>query len=260
MKNLQAHKCNGEAGDDGLLQNINNPSETDKFSKTLIQNISHEIRTPLNAIVGFSALISEKGQTEESKEYFADIIMKSSDNLLAILNDILIVSDIEAGKIKFSKSVLNLNSTLKSIYQKYYPATAEKGIGIRLETTLPESESTIYTDSGKFVQIFSILISNAIKFTEKGRIEFGYSTRNGMLVLHVSDTGIGISEKDLPNIFKRFYKAENPSVQSYKGTGLGLTIAKAYVKLLSGKIWVHSEAGKGTVVYFSIPYERAVPN
>jgi signal transduction histidine kinase len=234
-----------------------NADEYHKFRTTFVQNISHEIRTPLNAIVGFSALLCEKEQTDAAKEYFTEVIMRSSDNLLSIINDINEISNIEAGMLKVKTGEINLNSAMKDLHSKFYSRASEKGVEIRYETTLDDVESDIKTDVSKLIQVISNLINNAVKFTGNGLIDFGYRQKNGFLEFYVADTGIGIKEEEHSKIFESFYKAGNSKLQNYAGTGLGLSIAKAYVELLGGEIWLNSEPGKGTVFFFTIPHNKA---
>jgi signal transduction histidine kinase len=227
-----------------------------KILKDSLHNISHEIRTPLNAIVGFSALLCEKEQTETAKEYYTEVILRSSDNLLSIINDIIEISNIETGNLKAKTGEINLNFAMKDLHRKFYSRAAEKGVEIRYETTLRDEEADIKTDGSKLIQVISNLLNNAVKFTGCGLVDFGYRLKNGLLEFYVADTGIGIQEEEHSKIFDSFYKAGNSKLQNYAGTGLGLSIAKAYVELLGGEIWLNSEPGKGTVIFFTTPYNK----
>ncbi len=230
--------------------------ESDRLKTAFLHNISHEIRTPLNAIVGFSALLREPGQTPEVTDSYVDIIMQSSDLLLAIVGDIIEISNIEAGITKIKKTDTDLNSIMKRMYDKFKPLAAAKMIELSYETSLPEGNAMVQTDDSKLIKILSNLISNAIKFTAEGMIEFGYKLKKNNIRFYVSDTGIGIPEEQQARVFDRFYQVENSMKKLYEGTGLGLAITKAYVELFGGKIWLRSEPDKGSVFYFTIPYEE----
>ena len=231
--------------------------ESDKLKTAFIHNISHEIRTPMNAIVGFSALLTEPGLDEVSVLSYIDTITQSSNQLLAIINDIIEISNIEAGILKCSKNEIKINLVFQRLFDQFYPKAAEKGIAFRKETPLPDNEAIIQTDNTKFIQILTNLLGNAFKFTAKGRIEFGYILNDRFINFYVSDTGIGIPEDQFQRVFDRFYQVEHIMARHFEGTGLGLSISKAFVELMGGKIWVDSELGKGSVFYFTLPYSKS---
>lgn len=230
---------------------------SDQLKTAFLHNISHEIRTPMNAIVGFSALLNEPDINAEIRDSYLKIIIDSSDQLLAIVNDIIEISNIEVGILKASMNDINLNSQLLAIYRQFSHKAAEKGIEFKLNTALSGSKAMIETDSVKLIQILSNLLNNAIKFTRKGKIVFGYTHKDGYLEFYVADTGIGIHPDQHEKIFERFYQVENSASRAYEGTGLGLSITKAYVELLGGNIWLSSEPDRGSVFYFTLPYKKA---
>lgn len=233
--------------------------ESDRLKTAFLHNISHEIRTPMNAIVGFSALLGEPDVDENSKKSYIEIIMQSSNHLLSIITDIVDISNIEANLIKTVKSEVNINSMLKSLCSQFFPKSYEKRIDLSCETSLKETDSLILTDRTKLTQILSNMISNALKFTDKGSINLTCKPVNNFLEFSVSDTGIGIPSQYHDRVFDRFFQVQNNVKRLYEGTGLGLTISRAYIKLLGGDIWLSSESGKGTTFFFTIPYEKVVP-
>jgi len=240
-----------------LIRAKDKAEEGDRLKTAFLNNISHEIRTPMNAITGFSALLAEPDITKETQKSYIEIINQSSDYLLEVLNDIIEISNIEAGILRLKKNRINVNTLLIKLYKQFSPQAAEKGIELKLKTVLPDNEANIFTDNAKLIQIISNLLSNALKFTLHGKIEFGYSLANEDLEFFVSDTGIGISEDQHQKIFNRFYQVEHSDKSLlYEGTGLGLSISKKYIELLNGKIWLKSKPGFGTIFYFTIPYEE----
>lgn len=241
-----------------LIKARDKAEEGDKLKTAFLHNISHEIRTPMNAITGFSALLGEPDLTRETQKSYIDIITQSSDHLLDVLNDIIEVSNIEAGILKLKKNEVNLNSLMGKLFKQFKPAAIEKGIEFNYTTGLPNDQADIVTDYAKLIQILSNLLGNALKFTIHGEIEFGYNLKNENLEFFVSDTGISIPVDQQKKIFDRFYQVEYTATRQFEGTGLGLSISKEYVELMEGNIWLTSDPGHGSVFYFSIPYEEVV--
>jgi PAS domain S-box-containing protein len=232
--------------------------ESDRLKTAFLHNISHEIRTPMNAIVGFSALLGEPDLNAQSRMDYIEVIIQSSNHLLAIISDIVDISNIEANLIKIVKNDINLNSVLKSLCEQFIPKAGEKKIQLICESNVPDSDAIIITDSTKLSQILLNLINNAIKFTDKGYVKVGCLRRGQFLEFNVSDTGIGISEEYHQKIFDHFYQIQHSTSRLYEGTGLGLAISKSNVEIMGGKIWLTSEPGKGTSFFFTIPYEKQV--
>lgn len=230
--------------------------ELDRLKKAFLRNISHEIRTPLNAIVGFSTLLGEPGYNKEQQQEFRDMITKSTDHLLALINDIVELSKVEARMVKIRKGRINLNQALTSIFERFRQQAAEKDLSFRFRASLTEEDSNYMTDGYKLKQVLHHLVGNAVKFTPAGSVEFGYENDDDNIEFFVKDTGIGISEEQQSDIFSRFYQADYSSSRHYEGNGLGLTIAKTYVELLGGKIWFTSQPGVGSEFRFRIGMER----
>lgn len=240
-----------------LIRAKEKAEESDHLKTAFLHNISHEIRTPMNAIVGFSALLNEPDLTPDNQKSYLKIIIDSSDQLLAIVNGIIEISNIEVGILKTSKNEIDLNSQMMMLYRQYNQKAAEKGLEFRLHTSLSGSKAVVELDSVKLVQILSNLLNNAFKFTGRGKVIFGYSIEGEFIEFFVSDTGIGINEDQFEKIFDRFYQVENSASRTYEGTGLGLSISKAYVEFLGGRIWLSSIPGKGSTFYFTLPYKRS---
>ncbi len=228
--------------------------ESDRLKTAFLHNVSHEIRTPMNAIIGFSALLNEPDTTEEERHQFIEIIFQSGSQLLSIINDIVDIANIESGQVKLNIKEMNLNFSLRSLDEQFSYKEKSDLISINLEAGLPDNKAFIETDGTKLIQILSNLINNATKFTKEGRIDFGYSLKDGNLEFFVRDTGIGIPPEHHEKIFERFFQVDNLVSRKFGGTGLGLSICKAYVELLGGKIWVSSLPVEGTEFRFTLPY------
>lgn len=228
--------------------------ESDRLKTAFLHNVSHEIRTPMNAIIGFSYLLSDPELSKAEHLQYVDIISQSSNQLLSIINDIMDIANVESGQVKLNIMELNLNSALFILNEQFSYRDNQSNILIKLTTGLTDDEAIIVTDRTKLIQILTNLITNSLKFTKQGQIDFGYVLKDGFLEFFVRDTGIGISNDHIGKIFDRFYQVDGAVSRQYGGTGLGLSICKAYVELLGGKISVESEPGIGTTFIFTIPY------
>jgi len=231
--------------------------ESDRLKSAFLANMSHEIRTPMNGILGFAELLKEPKLTDKEQQEYISIIKKSGVQMLNTINDIVDISKIESGQMEVYISETNVNEQTEYIYAFFKPETDQKGLQFFLKNTLPVKEAIIKTDPEKVYAILTNLVKNAIKFTHKGSIEFGYNlkpTEPVELEFFVKDTGIGIRQEHKKFIFDRFRQGNESLTRNYEGSGLGLSISKAFVKMLGGKIWVESEEGKGSVFYFTIPY------
>jgi CheY-like chemotaxis protein len=208
----------------------------------------------MNGIIGFSGLLKSNDLTESKKYQYLEIITKSSEQLLKIVNEVMDISLIETGGIKLHESKVCLNSLLDDI-QLSITATLRKELTFSVQKGLSDSESMIITDEGKFSQILNNLIGNAIKFTPDGEIKIGYVLKGNELEFYVKDSGIGIDPVIQERIFERFFQADHSTSRIYSGIGLGLAICKGNIELLNGRIWLKSELNKGSVFYFTIPYK-----
>lgn len=231
--------------------------ESDRLKTAFLHNISHEIRTPLNAIVGFTALLDDPDLQPVNRKQYIDIIFQSSDQLLSIISDIVDISNIETGQIKVTLNQVNINYTIRNLFEQYNLRAVQQGLLIHYKLTLNDDEAFIETDGAKLIHILTNLLNNSFKFTKDGKIEFGYTIKNGFVEFVVSDTGIGISEEKQTKIFERFYQVENSISRQYGGTGLGLSICRSYAELLGGNIRVESEPGTGSIFYFTLPFKSS---
>ncbi|PLX22469.1 MAG: hypothetical protein C0599_06265 [Salinivirgaceae bacterium] len=226
--------------------------ESDRLKSAFLTNMSHEIRTPMNAILGFSELLKKDNLNENKKERYLELINNGGKRLLNIISDIIDVSKLDAKQVKILISSCNINQILDELYSGFSLIVKDSDVTIQVEKGLPDNESVVFTDSNRIMQILSNLIDNALKFTVKGIVEFGYVNEGDRLKFYVKDTGPGIKPEDQQIIFERFRQAEHFHSQN-SGTGLGLFIAKELTELLGGKLWVESELGEGTAFYFIIP-------
>lgn len=230
--------------------------ESDRLKTAFLHNISHEIRTPMNAIVGFSGFLKDPDIDDEKKRHCTDIIVQSSNQLMTIIDDIVKISSIEAGQEKLNESNVQLNSILEYEYEQFSPKANEKGLDFQMMPGLKNDYSEILTDETKLMQVLTNLMANAFKFTSSGHIYSGYKLKKGFIEFFVEDTGIGIQKDMQKKIFQRFTQVDSSLNRQYGGSGLGLSISKAYVNLMGGEMWIESEKDNGSCFYFTIPYRR----
>ncbi len=229
--------------------------ESDRLKSAFLANMSHEIRTPMNAILGFSELLRSEDITKEVRDEYTKIIHNKGNELMFIINDIIDISKIEAGDIKIIKSDLEVNDFLKPLYQHY---NKEKSLmskdHIQLRLNIPEmANPVIHTDPARLKQIINNLINNALKFTQEGFVEIGYTLRDPDVEFFVRDTGIGVTAEKQHIIFDRFRQVDESLNSQFGGTGLGLAISKNLVELLGGEMRIKSEEHQGSTFYFTLP-------
>lgn len=228
--------------------------EGERLKTMFLQNISHEIRTPLNAICGSANLLNDNYFSAEQKDNLIDIIQTSSAKLLAIVTDILTVASLDTGQEKTIIRKTALNGIFTELEEKYRQMAEQKGLDFIIQPGLSYEASLIQTDRSKLLRILSNLISNAIKFTNEGSVQAGYTLEGDQLVLYVKDSGIGIDESLHEHIFDSFRQADTHIQYNFGGTGLGLSVVKGYAELLGGSVRVNSALGKGSDFYVSLPY------
>ncbi len=227
--------------------------ELDKMKDEFIAIVSHDLRTPLTSMLSLSDLflMERFGGLTEKQKWAIEIINRSGQHLLSLINDLLDLAKIEAGKVDLSMSKTRLGKVINDSINAMQFNAQEKNIEIKLD--MPDAEPEITGDWIKLYQVMNNLIGNAIKFThERGRVIIGLKY-NGEAKVSVSDTGQGIPKEDLPHIFDKFRQAKTKATRGEKGSGLGLAIVKNLVELHGGRVWVESEIGKGTTFYFTIP-------
>jgi signal transduction histidine kinase len=227
--------------------------ESDRLKSAFLANMSHEIRTPMNGILGFAELLKRPEYSGEEKEKFVAIIEKSGRRMLNILNDLIDISKIEAGQMDMFKTETNLSEMLDHLNRFFSPEAMAKGL--KLTSTFPAKPTPyiIFTDKEKLYAILTNLVKNALKFTPKGQVSFGFERINNQLNFFVKDTGIGIPSNRLQAVFDRFVQADIADKSAYQGAGLGLAISKAYVEMLGGTIRVESIENVGSSFYFTLP-------
>jgi PAS domain S-box-containing protein len=229
--------------------------ESDRLKTAFLNNISHEVRTPLNGILGFSSLLCDADLTEEDRIKFSEVINHSSEELTAIIDDIICISSIEANQEKVNETEIDLNDFMNKLHIQIKETTKSRQIDFTLSTSLESPQSKICIDESKLHQILSRLIDNALKNTTKGHVEFGYNLKNDQLVFYVKDTGTGIPKEFQEVIFNRFMKIESDPTIIHRGNGIGLSICKAYIELMGGTITVDSTPNIGSTFYFTLPYK-----
>ena len=232
-----------------------NAEAASKAKSEFLSTMSHEIRTPLNAVIGYSELLNDGTLNKEKKEYVKSIRL-SGENLLGIINNILDYSKIESGKLHLDYSELKPKEVIETVFELLSKSAQEKQIKLVLDLH-DEFPEIISTDKTRLQQIFINLINNAIKFTKKGTVTVSASLNKdssfpGNICFTVKDTGIGIAERDIEKLFKRFSQVDSGTTREYGGTGLGLVISKEIVEAMGGRIAVKSHHGKGTVFTFTI--------
>ena len=240
-----------------LVIAISKAQESDRLKSAFLANMSHEIRTPMNGILGFAQLLKAPQLEQEDINEYIEAIDYSGKRMLNIINNLIDISKIEAQQMVKKSSVSNINELLDYLYHFFKQESKQKGIQIEFSTGLAHNEAIIDTDHEKLYAILVNIIKNAIKYTPKGRIDFGYTVKSNQLDFFVTDTGKGIPEELKKTIFERFIRVDSNKSNTIEGAGLGLAITKAYVELLDGKIWVESKVNEGSSFYFSIPFTKA---
>ena len=245
--------------------------ESDQLKSAFLANISHEIRTPMNGILGFSELLKTPDLGKDARDRYIHVIEQNGTRMLNIINDIVDISKIEAGQMNVHLQETNVNHLLKDLLSVFAPDAKAKGLRQSVATGLPDDESIVLTDQTKLAQILTNLLKNALKFTPHGSIEMGYDCIGAptdssasfletqsepiWLQFYVKDTGIGIPEDQQIMIFERFRQGSISLSRAYEGAGLGLSISKAFVEMLGGKIWLNSKPFNGSVFYFALPMQ-----
>ena len=238
--------------------------ESDRLKSAFLANMSHEIRTPMNGILGFSELLKAPHLSGDQQQKYIGIIEKSGKRMLNIINDIVDISKIESGLMKLDIEKSNINEQIEYIYTFFKPEVEAKGMQLLFKNTLSAKEAIIKTDREKLFAILTNLVKNAIKYSNEGLIEIGYvlkvceeSVNHSQikeLEFYIKDTGIGIPKDRQEAVFERFIQSDISNYNANQGAGLGLSITKAYIEMLGGKIWVESEEGIGSTFYFTLPY------
>ena len=245
-----------------LIEAKEKAEESDRLKSAFLTNMSHEIRTPMNGILGFTDLLRTSNLSEADRAEYIDIIKLSGNRMLSTINDLIEISSIETGVVSVTESETNINDVVHFLYSFFDLQSRQKGLRLECHTPLPDDQAVVITDKSKLDSILINLIRNAIKFTYGGSVIFGYEALDQELEFYVTDTGIGIPADKLDSVFERFVQADLRLTRPYEGSGLGLSISKAYVAMLGGNIWVESRQNIGSTFRFTIPRkttERTCP-
>jgi len=227
--------------------------ESDKLKTAFLNNISHEIRTPFNAILGFLSMFQFDDLTTEERNEYTGMINQSAERLMNTINDIVEISQIQSGQTKLALSTVNIKSIVLDLESRFRHESEFKGLEFNIIMNLDQSTTNLFTDPHKLTSILSHLLGNAIKFTKSGRIDLTIQTKGVVMEFCVKDTGIGIAKNKQQFIFEHFRQADSSNTRQFEGSGLGLTIAKAYAEMLNGKIWVDSQEGEGSSFHLAVP-------
>lgn len=238
-----------------------NEQRTDRLKKSFLANVSHELRTPMNAILGFSNLLIDKNLSVDKKEEYMEHINLSSNSLLSLVDSMIDASLLEAGELQIRKSNCDLHELMQQIYYFFNinKHKMDKGhIALLMKKERKEEELIIYADSHRLSQVLSNLLENALKFTKKGIIEFGYIIHElqGKVEFFVTDSGKGVLYDKAQSIFEKFEKQEDDYASNEGGIGLGLSLAKGLVNLMGGEIWLESNVFNGTTFHFTIDFKE----
>ncbi len=232
--------------------------ENDNLKTAFLNNLSHEVRTPLNAIVGFSEFLMDETIAADKRAIYSKTILKSSTQLLNLMENIINMAIIESGQVKFNKAQVSINQLLNDVYNQISVTTTKKDITLRVNSMISKVNDEVIIDQTKVVQILFNLLGNAFKFTEKGMIQFGCKIEGSQLVFHVEDTGVGFPEEKRDLLFEKFRQGKNSITGLNDGMGLGLSISKSYIDLMGGSIKLDSTPKQGTRIEFAVPYDPVI--
>ncbi len=228
--------------------------ESERLKTAFLQNMSHEIRTPMNGIIGFMRLLQQPDLEAAQQKKYIDIVIRSGNRLLTTINNIIEFSKINSSQVELHPAPLNLRELMSYHYHFFKLHATDRGLEMEIEKQVKPAEAYILCDKNILDGVLTNLINNAIKFTKKGKISIGNFIEGDRLIFFVKDTGIGIPGDKREAIFKPFVQGNENLNRPYEGSGLGLSIVREHLKLISGEIWVDSTPGQGSTFYFSIPY------
>ena len=232
----------------------------DRLKSAFLATMSHELRTPLNSIIGFTGIVLQglAGPLNDEQTKQLNMVRTSGRHLLALINDVLDLSKIEAGEVEIVKEEFAVPGVIDKVVETVSPLAGQKGL--ELAVTLSPEVGQIYSDRRRVEQILLNLVNNAVKFTERGRVRIEGAIVDEYLQVSVEDTGIGIKPEDMGTLFQTFRQIQTVSTRDHEGTGLGLSICKKLVTMLGGEIWAESEWGVGSTFAFTLPIEKRGPH
>ena len=252
-RTLELQKANKKLSETNIeLVELNKKiSEANKLKSQFLANITHELRTPLTSIIGFSEVVLNEAKLNEEQADYLETILRNGEILLKLINDILELSRIDAGKSKLYLTEFNLQDAINKTLKIVSPLTKDKNIWVSVNV---QDVENIVADADKIVEVLLNLLTNAIKFNvENGKISVRAFKIDDHVRVEIQDTGIGIKKKELDVIFDEFRQLDSSETKQYRGTGLGLSISKHYVELHGGTIWAESKFKKGSTFIFEIP-------
>ena len=266
ITHLELKKKNNEL--DISLQKLNEAQkkskENDHLKSTFLANLSHEIRTPMNVIIGFSELLRADSLSTEERDEYISIINLNGLQLLKVMDNLIDISKLQTRLIQEGPKQFNLNELLENMLKHYMREVKlmQKPLKLYLEKGLEDQNDHIVTDQQGLLKVLNHLLDNAVKFTMKGWIKFGYTINDDQLLFSVKDTGIGIPEGKEEVIFDMFRQVSTNHTREFGGNGLGLAISKKYIDTLGGKIWIDKSYKEGAHFCFTIPFEKTkrIPN
>src|SRR5438034_699444 len=224
-----------------------------RLKSEFLASVSHELRTPMNAIIGYTKLMLDGLDGEMTAQQQTDLfrVAQAADNLLGLINGLLDLAKIEAGKMELNIEEVNITDVTEEALELVRPHADEKGLQVR--ALIPTGLPNVWADRARVRQVLANMLANAVKFTERGTVSVGATAAEGWVTVSVSDTGVGISPEAQAYVFDEFRQADSSTTRRYGGTGLGLAISKRLVTLHGGRIWVDSEIGRGSTFHFTLP-------
>ena len=224
-----------------------------RLKSEFLASVSHELRTPMNAIIGYTKLMLDGLDGEMTAQQQTDLfrVAQAADNLLGLINGLLDLAKIEAGKMELNVEEVNITEVTDEALELVRPHADEKGLQVR--ALIPTGLPNVWADRARVRQVLANMLANAVKFTERGTVSVGATAAEGWVTVSVSDTGVGISPEAQAYVFDEFRQADSSTTRRYGGTGLGLAISKRLVTLHGGRIWVDSEVGRGSSFHFTLP-------
>ena len=229
-----------------------------RLKSEFLASVSHELRTPMNAIIGYTKLMLDGLDGDLTEQQGADLqrVSQAADNLLGLINGLLDLAKIEAGKMELNAEEVNINAVIEEVIELIRPQADAKGLA--LEMDIPRSLPAAFADRARVRQVLVNLAANAVKFTDHGSVTIAASAGDGWITLAVIDTGVGIPQDAIAYIFDEFRQADSSTTRRYGGTGLGLAISKRLVALHGGRLWVESAVGVGSTFRFTLPVRMRV--
>jgi len=230
--------------------------EASRHKSQFLANMSHELRTPLNSIIGYTKLMLDglEGDINEEQRKDLDTVYRNSQHLLTLINDLLDLAKIEAGKIVLSYKTFLISDLLSEVIPTIEQLAREKEL--TLTYSVAPGIDSLYADEAKTKQVLINILGNAIKFTNEGSVKLNVAENDSDFIFSVTDTGMGMKKEDLEAIFDSFEQVGPAQIAGYEGTGLGLAISKQFIEMQGGKIWAESELGKGSIFTFALPKKK----